>query len=363
MKRSKCISSITCIAVVLIMLLGPLSAAGEELRVVTINVWSGLNYVGTLKMGEYETKEVREARYQLLLEELKALDPDVIALNEANPLPRYARRLARDLDMDYVYAVGMGGIHIGCVGIPVNFREGDAILAKKELSMRSLGKKRLSGGGVITNFFTFHFSEANQVVGAVIEVNGEEVYLLNTHLHAGPPHEEWFFEILAEAVIEGVFTPEGLDEVYAKIENDQVWRQGEVDLMFEWMAEVVPEDVPVVLMGDFNAQISAPEIQDIVEAGFIDTFGAANPGVAGYTWNPEENLNIINLYERDMEGLTPVETVDIMDNFVTRRIDFIFAGGSFEASDIVSSEVVLNRGDDTQHPADHFGVMSVLTIR
>jgi endonuclease/exonuclease/phosphatase family metal-dependent hydrolase len=249
------------------------------------------------------------------------------------------------------------------MGIPVNFKEGDAILAKKELAMRSLGKKRLSGGGIITNLFTFHFSEANQVVGAVIELDGETVYLFNTHLHAGPPNEPWFFEILANAVLEGVITPEGLDEIQAKIENDQVWRQGEVDLMLDWMAEIVPEDVPVVLMGDFNAQISAPEIQDIINAGFIDSFSTVNPGVAGSTWNPDENLNIINLYEREMAGLTPVETVDVMDNFVCRRIDFIFAGGSFEESDIVSSEVVLNRGNDTQHPADHFGVMSVLTMR
>ena len=362
MRRFKYLLSSVCIAAVFIVLVGPLSAAAEELCVVTINIWSGLDYVGTLKMGEYETKEVREGRYQLLVEELTALDPDVIALNEANLLPKYARRMARDLDMDYVCAVGMGGIHIGSVGIPVNFREGDAILAKKELNMRSLGKRRLSGGGIVTNFFTFHFSEANQVVGAVIEVAGETVYLFNTHLHAGPPHEQWFFDIVADAVDEGLISPEGMDEILAKIETDQVWRQEEVDLMLEWMAQTVPEDVPVVLMGDFNAQIHASEIQDIVNAGFIDSYGTINPDRPGYTWNPEENLNIINLYERETAGLTPVETVDIMDNFVTRRIDFIFAGGSFESSDIISSEVVLDVDKNNQHPADHFGVMSVLHV-
>jgi endonuclease/exonuclease/phosphatase family metal-dependent hydrolase len=220
MKRFHRVLTVVCIVSVCIMVLGPLCAAAEELRVVTINIWSGLNYVGTLKMGEYETKEVREGRYQLLVEELSALDPDVIALNEANPLPRYARRLAKDLDMDFMYAVGMGGIHIGPVGIPVNFREGDAILAKKELNMRSLGKKRLSGGGIITNFFTFHFSEANQVVGAVIEVAGKTVYLFNTHLHAGPPAEKWFFDLLVEDALNNVISPEGLDEILAKIEAD-----------------------------------------------------------------------------------------------------------------------------------------------
>ena len=362
MKRCTSVLSIVCVAAACIVFSVPRIAAAEELRVVTINIWSGLDYIGTLKMGEYETREVREGRYQLLLEELKALNPDVIALNEANPLPRYARRLARDLDMDYVSAVGMGGIHIGCVGIPVNFREGDAILAKRELNLRSLGKERLSGGGVITNVFTFHFSEANQVVGGVIELDGKTVYLFNTHTHAGPPHEQWFFDVVENAVTDGVIPPEGVDEILAKIEADQAWRQEEVDLMLDWMAEIVPEDAPIVLMGDFNAQIIAPEIQDVVDAGFIDTYGTANPDLPGYTWNPDENLNIMNLYERETEGLTPVEAVDIMDNFVTRRIDFIFAGGSFEESDIVSSEVVLNRGKNDQHPSDHFGVMSILQV-
>ncbi|MBN1883663.1 MAG: endonuclease/exonuclease/phosphatase family protein [Deltaproteobacteria bacterium] len=363
MKRFSSVLSIVCIAAVCIVLFGAINTAAEELRVVTINIWSGLDYIGTLKMGEYETKQVREGRYTLLVEELTALDPDVIALNEANPLPGYARKLARDLNMDYVSAVGMGGIHIGCVGIPANFREGDAILAKKELNLRSLGKERLSGGGVITNFFTFHFSEANQVVGGVIEIAGETVYLLNTHIHAGPPHEQWFFDIVAEAVNDGRLSPEGMDEILAKIETDQVWRQEEVDLMLDWITETVPENAPVVLMGDFNAQIHAPEIQDIVNAGFIDTFGEINPDRPGYTWNPDENLNIITLYERETEGLTPVEAVDVMDNFVCRRIDFIFAGGSFEASDIASSEVVLNRSKNNQHPSDHFGLMSILHVK
>lgn len=44
-------------------------------------------------MGEYEEKAVRERRSQVLIGELQGLAPDVVALNEANELPRYGRRL------------------------------------------------------------------------------------------------------------------------------------------------------------------------------------------------------------------------------------------------------------------------------
>lgn len=111
------------------------SFTGTTLKMVTINVWSGLDYKGTLKMGEYETPEVREARYQALLAELKKLSPDVVGLNEANFLPDYAKRLAADLGFDYLHHVGVSGVRIGRVGLPWNLREGDAILARKELRL------------------------------------------------------------------------------------------------------------------------------------------------------------------------------------------------------------------------------------
>ena len=41
---------------------------GEPLlKVLDINVWSGLDYIGTLTMGAYESDAVREKRYQALL--------------------------------------------------------------------------------------------------------------------------------------------------------------------------------------------------------------------------------------------------------------------------------------------------------
>ena len=86
-----------------------------ELTIVTINVWSGLTYEGIFKMGEYESREIREKRYSILVNQLQSLNPDIIALQEANKLPHYAGRLARDLGMDRIYSVGLGGMKMGCL--------------------------------------------------------------------------------------------------------------------------------------------------------------------------------------------------------------------------------------------------------
>ena len=343
-------------------LLSFVSGYADELKVVTINVWSGLDYEGTFKMGEYESKEVRKGRYLLLIEELESLDPDVIGINEANLLPGYARRLARDLDMDFVYSVGMGGIHFGCFGIPVNFREGDAILAKRELNLKSIGKKRLSGKGVITNFFTFHFTESNQVIGCVIEFAGREVYIFNTHTHASPPNEPWFMERLGELNAEGVLTDEELKEVKEGVLNDQQWRREEIEGLLTWIDKEVPPGAPIILIGDFNAEVDTDEMSQVIEYGFVDTFRVMNPELPGYTWDPETNLNILTYYSRDIEGLSPNKVADRSDDFVQKRLDFIFIGGTLTDEDIIESRVVLDRESGGQHPADHYGVLSVIEI-
>jgi len=60
---------------------------------------------------------------------LKELSPDIIAVNEANKLPGYARSLSKELDYDQIHHIGLGGLRIGPIGLPVYLREGDVLLA------------------------------------------------------------------------------------------------------------------------------------------------------------------------------------------------------------------------------------------
>ena len=62
---------------------------GEDLEVATINVWSGLDYVGSVKMGEYEPGVRREKRYRILVGQLRDFAPDVVVLSETDKQPGF----------------------------------------------------------------------------------------------------------------------------------------------------------------------------------------------------------------------------------------------------------------------------------
>ena len=105
-------------------------------------------------------------------------------------------------------------------------------------------------------------------------------------------------------------------------------------------------------------------MKQVFEAGFIDTYNLANPDDPGYTWNPETNLNIRAYYESEITCEMPPEKVaDRLDDFIQKRIDFIFVSGGILTDDIISSEVVFDEVVGGRHASDHYGVMSVVDIR
>jgi len=333
-----------------VVVLGAGAAAAEELRIVTINVWAGLDYKGSLKMGEYQDPQTRERRTQILIEQLKELDPDVVAVNEANKLPGYARLLARELGCDRIHHVGLGGLRAGPLGLPVNLREGDVILAGNSLQLESAGRRQLSGGPV-GNFFTFHFADATQVIGGRVTVAGRELYVFNTHWHASPFPTPDYFRRLAERRDAGLIDARRHDELTAEAVEGQRWRLGEARETVRFIDRVAG-GVPVILMGDFNACSDSEEIALLRAAGFRDAFAEAGDP-PGYTWDGTVNGNI-QLQKR-------VFPEDFWQEPKRQRIDYIFFRGP--GLQVEASEVVLNHPVRGLYPSDHFGVLAVFQVR
>jgi endonuclease/exonuclease/phosphatase family metal-dependent hydrolase len=320
-------------------------AGTQNLRVVTINVWAGLDYKGSLKMGEYQPPEVREQRTQILLEQLRELDPGVIALNEANKLPGYARQLGRELGYHQVYHVGLGGLRAGPLGLPLNLREGDVILARESLQLESVGRRQLSGGPV-GNFFTFHFTDATQVVGARISLGKRVLYLFNTHWHASPFPTAEYFGRLEERWNAGLIDAEHRDELVAEAVEGREWRLGEARKTLEFIDRVAG-GAPVILMGDFNALEDSEEIALVRAAGFRDAY-AEKGEPPGYTWDGSVNANI-QLQKR-------IFPEDFWLEPKQQRIDYIFFRGP--GLQVKIARVVLNSPREGLFPSDHFGVMA-----
>jgi radical SAM superfamily enzyme YgiQ (UPF0313 family) len=71
----------------------------KNLKILTFNVWSGLDYNGICKVGEYESELRRENRFNSLVAQIRSLDPDIIFLQEEI--------------LDYLYKAGCRILFIG----------------------------------------------------------------------------------------------------------------------------------------------------------------------------------------------------------------------------------------------------------
>ncbi len=322
----------------------------DTLRLVTVNVWSGLDYKGSFKMGEYEDRSTRTRRIEIITRQLKELDADVIAINEANKLPGYARRLARELGYDYVYHVGVGGLRAGCIGLPTNLREGDAILAKRARQLKSAGRLKLSGG-CVGNFFTLHFSDATQIIGARIVIGSKNVYVFSTHWHASPFMTEHYLSHLDEQLAAGKIDQETYDRRRAEATEGAKWRHDEARRTVAFIDKVAGHDIAVV-MGDLNALADAEEIALLKEAGFVDAYEKTG-SPPGYTYDDSVNTNITlqQKVEPERKHQWPGR----------KRIDYIFVRGS--DLDITDARVVINQEIDGLFASDHFGVLTEILIR
>lgn len=336
-------------------------SARKELRVMILNVWSGLDYKGTLRMGEYETVEVRETRFQALVEEIRTLSPDIIGLNEANFLPDYVERLAEILGYDYIYHVGVSGLHVWRIGIPWNLKEGDAILARKDLGLKYAGRKQLSGGGFVWNNLSFHTQDATQLLVGKVTLGGREIYIAVTHWHSSPANNNHNKQLLDELKEKFGYSEKEYQRACSKLEHDNTWRMNEAKAMVSYLKETIPEDAPLVVMGDFNAEIESAEMRYFLSAGFYDTYSLFLED-EGYTWNADENENIKKFYRVDLEK--PFE--DLYEHLKSysrsesRRIDFILVNDRIPEASIIESKVcgrILRRG---VHPSDHYGVFAVI---
>jgi len=278
----------------------PAEAEERPLRLVTFNVLHG----GPWSSFTGNDRQL-ESRLALIIEGLRALDPDVVALQES-PITRrrgdVAARIAQALGLAHVHARAtervfplrvLGRLVVGALG----FVEGPAILSR-------------------------------------FPIAATEVYDL-------PRCQRWLDPRVALRA--DVQTPAGVVAVFSThTSRDDCQARRVAELAGE------PNGRPAVVMGDLNTGETAPALGAFRDHGFVDLFRAANPGPPGLT-----------VWQR-IEAPSPT---------VFRRVDYVFvrAGDGREAT-AVSARLVLNTPrtrDDGQAlwPSDHYGVFAEVTLR
>jgi endonuclease/exonuclease/phosphatase family metal-dependent hydrolase len=295
------------LALVLIVLGIPSTGASDAvpepglLRVVSYNVHHGGAFSGlTGRDDDLET------RLQITIDELRALNPDVVGLQEASFTRRrrhLAERLGQELGLHAVWAQALFrffpserlNAHIGRF---MAFGEGPAILTRFPV-VRWDAHDLPRCGGVF---------DPRVLVYATLRTPWGNLDVASTHTTRG------FCEV---------------ERVVALLEE----RRG---------------TLPTLLIGDFNAEEDSPAIRRLTRgAGFVDVFRAANPSAL---------------------GLTLRQDLHARASTVRRRVDYIFlVAGRAIAGRVRASRVVLDqprtRVDGTVlWPSDHYGVLAEIEV-
>lgn len=324
----------------------------REVRILTINVWSGLTYKGVFKIGRYQDNP--ENRYKKLVAELRGLDPDIIAIQEANPLPDYVKRLASDLGYREIHHVSLGGIRMGPVGIPVNLREGEAILVKRPWTLVDLGTGRLAGFGISSNWLCFHFGEITKVILGRVIVNGKPLYVYVVHLHSGP-----FKGAALDAAVARLSRemPRGrVEQAKEGVDKDVKRREREIKNLLKFVNDTLPPGAPAIIAGDFNTDERSGELNPILaERRWVDSFWYSSPAEEGNTWDPPNNPN----FRQECMTTEPYSVLSDYHELHPSRIDFIMINRNISPSRIMQSRVVLTPSEGVP-PSDHYGLLTTL---
>ncbi|MBN1574649.1 MAG: endonuclease/exonuclease/phosphatase family protein [Deltaproteobacteria bacterium] len=359
--------TISIFIAMLIILAVSTAAQAKDVKLVDYNVWFGLDGNGTFKIGEYEDKATRCKRFDLLVSGLMKLNPDVIGIQEANELPGYARRLARKIGYSAVWKVGNSGLKLFGFGIPVNFTEGDAVLAMSNHNLEFLGARRLSGKGIQRDYLSVHTKEVRNVMATKVVIDGRPLIVFNTHTHFSLIMDETWTNKLEDMVIEGNITREEKDAILAEMEESHERTESDVMNLTAFVKEITKKyDYPYVIMGDFNTTKNSPAIQKMIaDLGLLDPYELMNPGADGFTWDSVKNPNTaFDGSQRWADGKTlkdPLSRLEAQFDLETpRRIDFIFLSSHFRPEDIKSSRLIFNEPVDGVFVSDHFGVEVIL---
>jgi len=266
-----------------------------RLRIVNLNTWIGLLVRGLTSLVPIEPPGHKQRRFDALVAELERRSPDVVTLQECQPLPALARDLADALDYDCVWRVANSGLRLFGVGFPggIGRGEGLTILAKRELGLEHLRTKRLSGRGLVNNWISVQLGPVRIAVACLVHIDGRPVVVVNTHIRYGFPNQQAFedgWRALRERGVVKEEQPSGW--LLKMLQDNRRTRDLELRRLAAWVDHLRREHrAPVVIGADFNLDPDAPQIAAFLEeTGYTNVLPAVAPGAL--TWDPTRNYNI-----------------------------------------------------------------------
>lgn len=338
-----------------------LSERPKTLKILHLNVWSGSKYTDELSpwtwfsFSSFETKKDLEKRYQNLVRQLKSYNPDIICLNEVMPCPSYAYRIYQDLeDYDCVANCALLGLAFGFLRFP-NISEGDAILAKKSLNMKYLGRKLLSGN-VFNDTFSCNFDDSTQCIGISIDlpskssVSKEKIGIYCTHWRTFPidTKEEREYHKQNNLMKEA-------NKILKRASKERIL-EGKKCNMFIQKTSMKESLTSVILTGDLNTISDTNDLDFIQKDGLWST---ADEDVAEKpTWDPTNNKCVQVQGGKDVLGRGSNIENEMMNRIQQRKLklDHVwYRNLGMKNIFPSSSKIVMNENDVLI--SDHYGIL------
>jgi endonuclease/exonuclease/phosphatase family metal-dependent hydrolase len=365
---------------------GPLTVSPdggpETIKVLTYNAWHGLD-TGEFWVTATETPQQSEARLEFQVAQISTARPDIVLLQEVNPLParaeRYVQALAdRGLDYDAVHQVDACGIRLrGETALIPRLNNGLVILARHTLQLRKLVGLKLSGDlGKCDSASGVQFEELRYaVVGDItIPESGQHYLLASTHLHSGIEAGTAFLETLEGAYNTGLLPR--FPEFRWEVERDRLRRIGELDRLTRTLRTFRREGAyaGLAIGGDLNFESDFPEYEEATLLRLVDAHELASRDEELYTADPERN-SLIHVDEESafpeplqmvFNELPPELAVNARTVYLTearqpRRIDYLWTE-SFFPGYCVRQGLFGTETDDKGLPAsDHYGVITTFS--
>jgi len=352
-------------------------------KVLTYNTLHGLE-VGKLWVRQVETDKQHRTRFTLRIKQLAEAQPDVILLQEVNPLPAMAGDYVQALKLqglDYaeVHQVDACGLRLapGLAILP-GLNNGMVILVKAPLTIRKLDGLKLSGPlGGCGDYTGVQFGELRYALLAEVKdpATGMTYLVATMHLHSGIERDAKVLYELMEAHSQGHL--QHYDQLLAELKMDEHRRQMELHTLMDALLQQQMHQhyAGVIFGGDLNFEVESPEYQQLGRTGFTDTAQIAVGMPMWNTYDPTNNP----LAGHEEEALPPAfaealahemkmdqdEAVKRYHHAIgmARRIDFLFSM-AFMSNACLTQELFgkpAMMGDPTS--SDHYGVLNNYTYQ
>ncbi len=270
-----------------------------EFSVVTINILSDLSLWGKRRV--------------LLVEQLTALNPDLIALQEVSLKGNAsnAHWLVQELNQ---------------------FKDEDEDVYNLYLSPKTGKEEHLEGIAILCRFPVkrheiLDLLSQNRVAQLIeFRINSDTLIFVNGHLYLQP--------------------------------GESQERVDQVELILDWL-DTQPADVPVIVAGDFNGIPGSPAIE-LMRVYFDSAYRAIHGKEPEYTF-PTPLLSSTRAKLRNFLGLS-IGKRETIDPDLKATLDYIFVDPRLQT---INCHLVLDvplANDPNLYPSDHFGIYAVVRV-